>query len=133
MLRYQTAYSLPEVLLALTILTSSGFALFDLLNTRLINYQQQQQAARQLQTRYTLLTLATLLNPTTMNKDSALRDTSQLGSLAWNWDATTVVAEQQARGYDCGLYRIELYPDQTLMSSETTPLTLIRLGWQLPK
>ncbi len=132
MRRYQTAYSLPEVLLALTILTSSGFALFDLLNTSLINYQQQQQAARQLQTRYTLLTLAKLINPTTMGKDSAFRDTARLGSLAWNWDATTI-AEQQTHGYDSGLYRVELYRDNALMSDGATPLTLINLGWRLQK
>ena len=127
----QTAFSLLEILIALTILSLSGFALFDLLNTRLINYQQQQQASRHLQQQQALLALATTLNPVTMDKDSDFRKPQTLGALQWNWEATAI-EEQDTAGYKSGLYNVYLQPDDPeAVLTDDSGLRLLKMGYQL--
>lgn len=125
----QSAYSLLELLIALAILSLSGFALFDLLNTRLINFQQHQQINRQLQQQRALLAISAAINPTSMDNNSAFRRPEITGSLQWNWEATAIETQETHGDYSSGLYSVTLRPVSSL-SAQTTGITLIKMGYQ---
>ncbi|PID50095.1 MAG: hypothetical protein CR991_03115 [Proteobacteria bacterium] len=103
-------FSLLEVLVALVILSLSGFALYDLLNQRLVQLRQQQHIAQQLQQQAILLQSVQLLKPLRMNSPAQTQTvlTQTVGGTDWTWRSQTL-DETAARGYQVGLYALRLH------------------------